>query len=147
MQCPTIQANPLFFNFANEEDGNNHVITGTDKTKKHFVDGSILKQYTFTIAFYKSVAHVALVESDDKYKNQNMEDMATVQQVLDWIDEQAQIESYPDFGEMYEIEEMDTMTTDPDLDGVDTSVNPPIARYSISVRIEYIDRTKMLWNS
>lgn len=144
MQCPTIQENPLFFNFADEEDGNNHVITNTDRTKTHFIDGSVRKQYTFTIACYKSVAHVALITGTD---NQNMEDMATVQAILDWIDGQAEDGVYPDFGESCEIEEMRTMTTDPDLDGIDTSVNPPIARYSISVRIRYIDNSKKLWNS
>lgn len=144
MQCPTIQDNPLFFNFADEEDGNNHVITNSDKVKTSYIDGSVRKQYTFTIACYKSVAHVALVDGES---NQNMEDMAIVQSILDWIDEQANNRSYPDFGAECDVEEMQTLTTDPDLDGVDTSVNPPIARYSISVRIEYIDKTKMLWNS
>lgn len=147
MSCPIIQENPLFFNFANEEDGNNHFITETDKMKKRYIDGSVLKQYTFTIASYKSVAHLAVVEEEDSFNNQNIEDMAMVQSILDWIEEQASNCNYPDFGEMFPVESMETVTTDPDLDGIDTSVNPPIARYSIAVRIEYLDNTKKLWNS
>jgi hypothetical protein len=76
-----------------------------------------------------------------------MEDMAIVQSILDWIDEQADNENYPDFGENIEIEGMSTLSTDPDLDGIDTSVNPPLARYSIGVKIEYLDNNKVLWNS
>lgn len=149
MQCPVIQANPLFFNFAHEEDGNNHFITETDTVKKRFIDGSILKQYTFTIASYSSVAHVAVAEktegSSSYLFSQNMENMAVVQSILDWIDEQASNFNFPDFGDMCDIDSMETVTTDPDLDGIDTSVNPPIARYSVGVRLQYIDKSKMLW--
>jgi hypothetical protein len=41
---------------------------------------------------------------------------------------------------------MRTLTSDPDLDGIDKSVNPPIARYSIGVQIDYIDNTKKIWS-
>lgn len=147
MQCPAIQENPLFFNFADENDGNNHFITETDNIKTKFVDGSIKKQYTFTIASYKSIAHIALIKEDDKIKSQNLEDMTIVQSIIDWIDEQASQQNFPDFGEGCMVEEMETLTTDPDLSGIDTSVNPPIAKYSVAVRIGYIDTSKVLWNS
>lgn len=147
MTCPIIQSNPLFFNFADEVDGNNHFITESDKLKRRYIDGSVLKHYTFTIACYKSVAHIALIEEDNNIIDQNMDDMAIVQSILDWIDEQADNENYPDFGENIEIEGMSTLSTDPDLDGIDTSVNPPLARYSIGVKIEYLDNNKVLWNS
>ena len=143
--CSIIQDNPLFFNFAENEDGNNHFITETDKIKKTYVDGSVLKQYTFTIASYFSVAYNAVV-GDTNFNDQNMENMAIVQEILDWIEEQADNNNYPDFGSDCEIDDMTTLTTDPDLDGIDTSVNPPVARYSVGVQIQYVDNTKKIWN-
>lgn len=147
LDCPTIQENPLFFNFANEEDGNNHFITEKDTKKRSYIDGSVQKQYTFSIASYSSITHNAVVkEDDDILMNENIENMAKVQAILDWINERADAQDYPDFGEGYVVESMETLTTDPDIDGIDTSVNPPIARYSVGVRLTYLDKTKMIWN-
>lgn len=143
--CPAIQSNPLFFNFAENEEGTNHFITETDKKKKTYIDGSVLKQYTFTIASYVPVAYSAIV-GDSNFNDQNMENMAIVQEILDWIEEQADKANYPDFGSECNIEDMRTLTGDPDLDGIDKSVNPPIARYSIGVQIDYIDNTKKIWS-
>lgn len=149
MQCPTIQENPLFFNFAEEEDGNNHFITEKDTKKKTYIDGSVLKQYTFTIASYCSVSHNAVLKDTDTDNiiDENIENMAKVQAVLDWIDEQSDNRNYPDFGAECEVEDMSTLTTDPDIDGIDTSVNPPIARYSVGVKLMYRDCSKQVWNS
>lgn len=149
LTCPTIQANPLFFNFASEEDGSNHFITETDSKKRTYVDGSVLKQYTFTIASYYAVSHNAIiddVESASILADENIENMAKVQEILDWIEEQADSQNYPDFGEKCVVDDMSPLTSDPDLDGIDTSVNPPIARYSIGVRVMYLDKSKRNWN-
>lgn len=149
MTCPTIQENPLFFNFAEAESGNNHFITEKDSRKKTYIDGSMLKQYTFSIASYFSISHNAVLNDidTDKIIDENVENMAKVQDILDWINEQADAHIYPDFGEMCEIDSMTTLTTDPDIDGIDTSVNPPIARYSVGVKLMYRDYSKRLWNS
>ena len=144
-KCSVIQDNPLFFNFAENEEGTNHFITETDKKKKTYIDGSVLKQYTFTIASYVPVAYSAVV-GDSNFNDQNMENMAIVQEILDWIEKQADDANYPDFGSECTIEDMRTLTGDPDLDGIDKSVNPPIARYSIGVQIDYIDNTKKIWS-
>ena len=72
--------------------------------------------------------------------------MAKVQAILDWIDKKADEEVYPDFGSDCIVDEMETLSTDPDIDGIDTSVNPPIARYSVGVRLKYLDNSKKIWN-
>jgi hypothetical protein len=41
---------------------------------------------------------------------------------------------------------METLTTKPDIVGVDTSSNPPMAVYRISIQIDYMDNSKKLWN-
>lgn len=145
MTCPILQNNPLFFNFAESGDGNNHFITETDKaTRKPYIDGSQEKEYTFTLASYKSISHNAIIEGAP---NENIEEMAEVQSILDWIEEQNDLRNFPDFGDAIEVEMMSPITTDPEFDGIDTSVNPPIVRYSIGVVVTYLDNTKKLWNS
>ena len=146
MDCPTIQENPLFFNFADEEDGNNHFITEKDTKQCTYIDGSILKQYTFTIASYYSVSHNAVINENDDIVDENLENMAKIQDILDWINEQADNENFPDFGPQIVVEKMETLTTDPDIDGIDTSVNPPIVRYSVGVKLKYLDTTKKIWS-
>ena len=146
MACPTIQDNPLFFNFADEEDGNNHFITEKDTIKKRYIDGSLLKQYTFSIASYYAVSHNAVLNEDDTIIDENIENMAKIQDILDWINEQADIRNFPDFGPQFVVDDMITLTTDPDIDGIDTSVNPPIARYSVGVKVSYLDNSKKLWS-
>lgn len=146
MDCPTIQENPLFFNFADEEDGNNHFITEKDSIKKRYIDGSLLKQYTFTIASYYSVSYNAVLNENDDIVDENVENMAKIQEVLDWIELQADNQNFPDFGPQFVVEEMVTLTTDPDIDGIDTSVNPPIVRYSVGVKVSYLDNSKKLWS-
>lgn len=145
MNCPTIRDNPLFFNFADEEDGNNHFISEKDVMRKRYVDGSALKHYTFTIASYSYVSHVA-IDNGESIVDENMENMAKVQEILDWINEQSSEGNFPDFGTDCVVDNMETLTSDPDIDGIDTSVNPPMARYSVGVQIEYLDKSKMIWN-
>lgn len=144
-KCPRIQENPLFFNFANELDGNNHLITNSDTTKTQYIDGSALKTYTFTIACYKGVSYNPLGDEDSTMLDENIENMALVQDILNWIDCQSNNHNYPDFGEGYQIDNMRVLSNDPKV-GVDTSTNPPLARYSIGIEIEYLDNTKKLWN-
>lgn len=145
LDCPTILENPLFFNFADEENGNNHFITEKDVIKRRFVDGSVLKQYTFSIANYSSISHTAILNGDE-IVDENIENMAKVQEILDWVNEQAEKQNFPDFGPDCIVDDMSTVSADPDIDGIDTSVNPPIARYSVGVKLMYLDNSKRIWN-
>lgn len=147
IQCPQIKNNPLFFNFATIKDNNKQLVTvANDRAvSKPYIDGSVLRQYTFTIIDYKSVIYQAIVKQPG-YSNENVEDMLDVQSIIDWITEQNELRNYPDFGEGYFIEDIKALTDTPNLNGVDTSVQPAMAKYSISIQIDYLDLTKKLWN-
>ncbi len=144
--CPQIRDNPLFFNFIQAKDDTKQFVTiANDKSvQKPYIDGSVLKQYTFTIIDYKSIAYQAIVKQAG-YVNENVEEMLDVQGIIDWINEQENIHNYPDFGEDCEIENMEVLTENPRLNGVDTSLSPALAKYSIAIRINYIDNSKRLW--
>jgi hypothetical protein len=143
--CPDIKDEPMFFNFGNIEDNAHLANAKSDDISLHrqFVDGSEAKRFTFSVDNFKSVAHNPVVQG---YSDENLEDFGEVQKVLDWINEQDELQNFPEFGNDCLIEKMTTLTTKPELVGVDTSSNPPMAVYRISIQIDYIDNSKKLWN-
>ena len=147
LQCPQIQANPLFFNFLNAKDNNKQMLTVANdvSTNTPFVDGSVQKRYTFTIVDFKSLVYQAIPKVEG-LSNENVDDMLQVQQLLDWVNEQAELRNFPDFGDNCHIDEMKTLSNYPVLNGVDTSVTPALAKYSMSIQIDYIDTSKVEWN-
>ena len=144
--CPTIKENPLFFNFGNVEDNAHQLTISSDDVavQKPYIDGSVLKRYTCSIDSFKSVACIPILPGSNT--DENIEDFAEVQSLLDWINEQNDISNFPNFGPSAEIDEMKTLTAKPQLLGVESSLNPPMAIYRITIQIDYIDNTKRLWN-
>lgn len=143
--CPAIQNSPLYFNFTKAEDANKQFITDSnDKNmNKTFVDGSVQKRYTFTIIDFRSITYQALVKDPQFIEhNENVEELLDVQSIIDWINEQADLHNYPDFGEDCFIDEMRTLTENPNTNGVDTTLTPALAKYSIAIQIDYIDYAK-----
>ena len=148
LDCPTIAYNPLFFNFLQAQDENKQIITqSNDKMlNKRYIDGSVMKRFTFSIIDFRSVAYQPLPKVPG-YTSENVEELVDVQGIMDWVNEQAEAENYPDFGEYCFIDSMTTTAENPNLDGVDTSVTPALAKYSMSIQIDYVDKSKMLWNN
>lgn len=154
LNCPTIQSHPLFFNFLNARDNNKQIITQANDVSlnRNFIDGSVLKRYTFSIIDFRSASFDAIPRNEipgtttsTDYISENVEDMFDVQGIMDWINEQADAESYPDFGDDCFIDSMKTTSDNPSLNGVDTSVAPALAKYSMSIQIDYLDKTKAIW--
>lgn len=146
LQCPSIRDNPVFFNFINAKDNNKQIVTVVnDKiVDKPYIDGSVLKRFTFTIIDYKSIAYNAIVK-EAGYSNENIEEMLDTQSIIDWITEQELIRNYPDFGDNLVIESIKALSDNPNLNGVDTGITPALAKYSISVQIDYIDYSHVMW--
>lgn len=142
--CPTILANPLFFNFLNAKDNSKQIITMDSPIRARFIDGSVLKRYTFSIVNFCSVSYQAIPKVTG-YEVENVSDMQSIQGIIDWVKEQADLENYPDFGKDCLIDDMQTTGEIPRLNGVDTQVTPALAKYSITIQIDYLDMTKMLW--
>ena len=144
--CPTILNSPLYFNFINAKDDTNQIFTeSTDTyTNKPFIDGSVEKLYTFTIITYKSAADIAVVKQSG-YENENLSDMSDIQKLIEWITEQNDVRNFPNFGEDCIIDSIETTTEQPKFEGIDEQITPPLAVYSTSIQIRYIDTSKKLW--
>ena len=146
--CPAVKNSPMFFNFINAKDDNKQFVTVANDVNLHrqYVDGAVAKRYTFTIIDYKSVSYNALAKITG-YEDENMEELLQVQEIIDWITEQDDNKNYPDFGDKCQIDAMRALTDSPNLNGVDTSLTPALAKYSVSIQIDYIDTSKVLWGT
>ena len=152
--CPYLQDTKLFFNFAEATDDIKQLVTvaTSSDTNRKYIDGSQDKTYSITLIDYRSVAYQALVNASpqntsdiDDYPNENVEEFVDVQAVMEWIDTQNDAENFPDFGDNCVVEEIKTTTDIPNLNGVDSSIQPTLAKYSITIQVKYLDKTKTLW--
>ena len=146
LTCPYINGNPLFYNFGKAESDNKQIVTlATDTSvNTEFIDGSIRKRYTFTIIDYKQVAYRAVVNRTG-VSDENLDNAFEAQQIVDWVEEQSDLRNYPDFGDKCVIDDMRVVTNQPNMNGVDKAVTPALAKYSISIRIDYMDYSKAIW--
>ena len=146
IQCPQILNSPLYFNFINAQDNTNQFVTQSSEryASRQYIDGSVMKIYSFTIILYKSTADIAIVKMEG-YPNENVSDMSDIQALIDWIKEQNELHNYPYFGENCIIDNIDTLTENPNFDGIDDQVSPPLAIYSVTIEISYLDVSKKLW--
>lgn len=143
---PGITTSPIFVNFINAKDDDVQFLTGSnDKDlNRRFVDGSVMKQYTFSIVITRSITDMAIAK--DLLANENIDDIADIQAFMDWVNEQGELQNFPDFGESCIIEEMHTTAENPSLDGINIEISPALAMYSMEIRIDYIDYSKVVWS-
>lgn len=166
VQCPQILNSPIYFNLIDAQDNNIQIITTSeDKTMtKPFIDGSVAKRYTFNLIVFKSISDLAIVKDVEQnviqvvgsestststspseyYPNENVDDLAEAQALIDWIDEQNDLRNFPNFGDKCFIDDIMTTTDTPRFDGINTELSPPLAMYSISIVVNYIDKSKMI---
>lgn len=146
MNCPQLANNPLFFNAINAKDDNKEIITQSNdaSTNTRYIDGSVLKRFTFTIIDFRSLSYEPIPKVEG-HVSENVEDIIDVQAIMDWVNEQADDENYPNFGDTCLIDSMRTTSDNPNLNGVDTQVAPALAKYSMSIQIDYIDTSKAIW--
>lgn len=148
LTCPQITDSPLYFNFVNAKDEDKQFVTVANERTLHkpFIDGSVSKRFTFTIIDYRSVAYQEMARLNIT-ANESVEEYLDVQALIDWINEQEDLKHYPDFGTDCIVERIGTASDNPNLNGVDTQSNPALAKYSISIQIDYIDYSKKIWNN
>ena len=145
MECPQIAFNSTYFNFTNAKDNSKSIITdGNDRAiNRPYIDGSVQKRYTFTIIDFRSMTDLA-IPKDPSLVNENVEELLDVQGIIDWVTDKADNLEFPDFGEECLIDDMRTTSNNPILNGVDSTGSPRLAKYSMSIIIDYIDNSKKI---
>ena len=146
LTCEDFKSSPLYFNYLKAKDGTKGILTlSNDRSiQEPYIDGSVQKRYQFTIQDFRSISDNALVRLPG-FNNENVSDFEDVQKLLDWIKEQNKNRNYPDFGEDCLIDDMTATTENPRLDQIDATVTPPLARYSFTITINYLDTSEKMW--
>lgn len=146
LTCEAIYNSPLYFNLANIKNGVNQLLKLSDdrNIEKPYIDGSVLKRYSLTIISFLTISTNPIVKVAN-IDNENVTDMASVQSLIDWIEEQNNNRNFPNFGEDCLVEEIRTTTSNARLDQIDATQSNPLAKYSFTVQIDYVDRSNMLW--
>ena len=146
IQCPQILNSPLYFNFINIKDNTSQILTTAEDItlSRPYIDGSINRRFTFNIITFKSITDSAIVKLEN-YANENVVDLSTVQSIIDWIADQEELRNYPDFGSDCIINSISTTTDTPRLEGINEDVSPQLAMYSISIVVDYLDTSKVIW--
>lgn len=144
-----IETSPIFINFINAKNDDVQLLTSENDValNRKFIDGSVMKQFTFSIVITKSITSLAAAkDTTDGLLSENIDDLADMQAFIDWVNEQGYNQNYPDFGEDCVIEDMHTTAENPSIDGINTEANPALALYSMEIRIDYIDYSKVIWS-
>lgn len=146
--CPVVKDNPAYFNFADESDNDTQFVTETEEGQiiTSYIDGSKKKPFTFRIFLFRSVTSNELIEDTESVNNENVEDFAELQEIVDWINDQGEDQVFPNFGEDEIVDSMRTLSETPVFEGVNSGVSPALAMYSIAIRIDYIDYSKTIWS-
>lgn len=127
-QYPAVQSF-LFFNSASETLGNTSIQTVYSETwEKRYTRGHGMKQYDFAI--------VQMVPQDGGTNHNNAEQMQSVQDFMNWIEEQNKARNLPEFTgcQVLSIENLQNM---PNLADVNKAGN--IAKYMFQCRVRYYE--------
>ena len=163
LTCEDISGSVLYFNFANIKDSVKQFITLAQDVAidTPYINGDIRKRYSLTIISYLSISSNPIVkvpvsqsgtsvigtsQINTEPRNENITDMAEVQALIDWISEQEIYHNYPNFGDDCEVEAIRTTTNNPVLDQIDATKTPPLAKYTFTIQVDYIDTSRRIWN-
>ena len=147
LTCDSIKDSSIYFNFINAKNDTKQIIAESSDVaiNRQYLDGSILKKYQCVLVVFKSMSTKPIVKVEG-YEDENVADVDAVQKIIDWIAEQNDLQNFPDFGETCIVESIQTTSDNPNLDGIDDTTTPALARYSITIQIEYLDTAKVIWN-
>lgn len=133
LQSEYIRNNKLFLNAVEAQDNNIQIVTQQVQRTKEYIDGSYLYQIILTLFDYKSVSFYPLLKTIID-SNENVSDLLTVQKINDFIVDQDNAKSYPNFGDNYEVQRIYPQYVMPSTPAIDNS----LAKYSIPIICEVL---------
>jgi hypothetical protein len=120
----------LYFNFGEASDNNSFFIpVPTDYVVKQDIMGTKTRFYTFAITTFKDIAN-------NPYSMENINDYSEVQNFLDWIEEQNNQRSFPDFGENCNVLEVLNLSNMANVSNQDQQ----LAKYMTQCRVVYEEK-------
>ncbi len=142
LTCESVKNNKLFLNAVNIEDGAKQIVTSEiDRSQdKEYIDGSVLHKVIFTLFDFKNISFSAILKKMLK-KNKNIESILEVQTLIDWISEQNKKRNFPNFGDDYKVERIETTYLTPSTPSIE---NSDLAKFSIPIVCYVMDYTEAI---
>lgn len=144
-QCPGVER--LYFEYGERRADAIHLLTSSVEkaTSAEYIDGSQPKQLDYSIVWHKPMTYMPVM-TEEGQTAPGVAELDDVQGIIDWIAAQNRNHNYPDFGEHCVVDSMHCLHDAPRLAGIDTHYNPPLARYTFTLRVEYLDTTHCVFN-
>ena len=124
----------LYFNTLIQSSGETSLMTDSDNILKEFIDCSKQREYIFSIMMMK--------DYDSGTSDLNIEALDETQNFNRWVEEQNNLENFPDWGENNVIDEMIVLSELPIL-SVDQDTN--VAKYMLQLKINYLEKEIKKW--
>lgn len=142
MGCEAIKQ--LYFEYGEMRSGALQMSTMSTETaaQSAYVDGSRPRQLDYSLVWYKPIAITPVRNPATGQYNPTVAELDDVQGIIEWIEAQNDAHELPDFGEGYVVDAVRCLQDVPRLLGIDTSYSPAMARYSFTVRVEFVDFTR-----
>ena len=128
LTCPYIQ--DMFFNFSTVENGGTVLEPTTaynDTAEQEFVDGSSIRNYEFSIVRFS-------VYSTAPNDRQNIDVLANVERIADWVTQQDAAGNYPAFPDGCRVLGIEVL---PSNGGYVSAWDESGAKYMLQIRIRY----------
>lgn len=126
MTCPEV--NNFSFSFSNADSSNTVVIPMVkDILLMEYTDGSELKLYDFALVLLRSI-------SDSANSEENTGIQYDIEKIMLWVEEQDEMENYPDIGEGNIVYEVCCVENVPDMAEIDEQY----VKYMFSIQIKYL---------
>lgn len=131
LSCPEIKADRLYYNYLSVGAEKQSFQTVEHTTVREDITGNEIGQFNFAIIDFRPLSRRPLSDSDC-----DLERMADVEKINDWIREQRRQHNYPVLPGAT-VEDISAAPS-PVLAGTDTSEGMNLAKYMIQVRINYL---------
>lgn len=131
----------LYFQYGQAGDNAMQLVTSSVEaaTRAQYIDGSQPKRLDYSLIWFKSLAFMPVVAGAGGQVNENVAELDDVQSIIDWIGAQNAAHNYPDLGEDCQVDAISCLHDVPQLIGIDAAYSPPLAKYTFTIRVEYLD--------
>lgn len=107
-----------------------------------YIDGSRLRYLDYNLIWFRPLSVTPVRNPATGTYNHAVAEVDDIQSIIDWVETQNDAHDLPEFGDGYVTDSIRCLQAVPQLLGIDQSYSPPLARYTFTLRVEFLDLTR-----
>lgn len=107
-----------------------------------YIDGSRLRYLDYNLIWFRPLAVAPVRNPATGQYNQAVAEIDDIQEIIDWVEKRNDAHDLPEFGDGYVTDSIRCLQAVPQLLGIDNNYSPPLARYTFTLRVEFLDITR-----